>query len=238
MSQFSPISFFETQLEAVSWDITAPKPTFAQQLRSFAAQFQMHYAVVHRLGPAGLVLKDTTYVSNLRNLEDSNWTLGDLINKPELEKLFAGNCAVVWLHDSGITNMKQDPLNRLGIRVGLSIPFHNALGNHAALSLFDSQLPHIDIPEMTRFALPLIDAVLTAERSKNQRLTCLSQRETDCLQWAAAGKTSIETGIILGLSPHTVNQYLTVATSKLKAVNRTHAVTKAVQLGLLNLATV
>ena len=238
MNQFSPRLSFETHVEAISWDFLPEKPTFNQQLRRLAAQFQMHHAVIHRLGPPNLALKDATYVSTLRNLENSKWTLGALIDPQALEKLRAGNCVVAWQHDSTKILEKQDPLNRLNIRFGLSIPFHNASGNHAALTICDTLASTINEAELERLALPLIDAVLATERSKNKLSTCLSQRETDCLQWAAAGKTSVETGIILGLSPHTVNQYLAAATTKLKAVNRTHAVTKAIGLGLLNLSAV
>ena len=99
-------------------------------------------------------------------------------------------------------------------------------------------MPDIDLGELTRLSLPLIDEILSAERARHSIKTALTQRECDCLQWAAAGKTSIETGIILGLSPHTVNQYLSSATVRLEAVNRTHAVTKAAQMGLINLSAI
>jgi DNA-binding CsgD family transcriptional regulator len=62
----------------------------------------------------------------------------------------------------------------------------------------------------------------------------VSERERDCLYWTAEGKTSDEIAIILGLSTHTVNHYLTSATRKLDAANRTHAVTRAIRFGLIN----
>ncbi len=48
------------------------------------------------------------------------------------------------------------------------------------------------------------------------------------------GKTSSEIGTILKLSEHTISQYLTSATRKLDASNRTHAVALAAQLGYLS----
>lgn len=61
----------------------------------------------------------------------------------------------------------------------------------------------------------------------------ISKRELECLKLTAAGRTSEDIARILGLSIHTANQYLTTAASKLDAVNRTHAVAKAIRLGLI-----
>ncbi|GAK70109.1 helix-turn-helix transcriptional regulator [Agrobacterium rubi] len=61
----------------------------------------------------------------------------------------------------------------------------------------------------------------------------LTDREIDCLNWTAAGKTSVEIAEILTLSEHTVNHYLNRATKKLNTVNRTQAVAKALRVGLI-----
>ena len=61
----------------------------------------------------------------------------------------------------------------------------------------------------------------------------LSERERDVLRWTAAGKTSSETGLILGISARTVNYHMTSILLKLNAVNKTQAVVKAVTLDLL-----
>jgi DNA-binding CsgD family transcriptional regulator len=61
----------------------------------------------------------------------------------------------------------------------------------------------------------------------------LSDRERQCLVWTSAGKTSLEIGTILGLSEHTVNQYIASSSQKLGAVNRAHAVAKAMRRGLI-----
>jgi DNA-binding CsgD family transcriptional regulator len=61
----------------------------------------------------------------------------------------------------------------------------------------------------------------------------LSEREAACLQWAAAGKTSRETAMILGVSERTVNFHLQNACRKLCARNRRAAVATALTSGLL-----
>lgn len=64
----------------------------------------------------------------------------------------------------------------------------------------------------------------------------LSKRERECLLWCANGKSSYEISRILTLSEHTVNRYLGMVCDKLDAVNRPHAVSKAIKLGLIDLS--
>jgi LuxR family quorum sensing-dependent transcriptional regulator len=61
----------------------------------------------------------------------------------------------------------------------------------------------------------------------------LSKREQEVLQWAAEGKTEWEIGMILGLSEHTAEKFIRSARGKLCAGNRTHAVARAIRLGLI-----
>jgi DNA-binding CsgD family transcriptional regulator len=91
-------------------------------------------------------------------------------------------------------------------------------------------------PELTELhfsALQLFEclektfAAATASREK------LSTREVECLRWAAAGKSSDEIAIILGISVYTVSSYFKSATRKLQAVNRMQAIAVALRLRLI-----
>lgn len=62
----------------------------------------------------------------------------------------------------------------------------------------------------------------------------LSPRERECLYWVSQGKSSSDVGVILGLSPRTVDSYLEKACSKLRVRTRIEAVAVAVRLGLIN----
>jgi DNA-binding CsgD family transcriptional regulator len=62
----------------------------------------------------------------------------------------------------------------------------------------------------------------------------ISPRELECLKLTANGQTSEEIAVTLGLSVHTANQYLTNSTQKLNAMNRMHAVAKAIRMGLID----
>ena len=61
----------------------------------------------------------------------------------------------------------------------------------------------------------------------------LNKRELECLNWAAAGKTSGEIAVIVSLSEHTVNHYLNSCCKKLDCVNRTQAVARAIRMQVI-----
>lgn len=61
----------------------------------------------------------------------------------------------------------------------------------------------------------------------------LSRREIECLKWASMGKTTWETARILAISERTVKFHLTGAAHRLDCSNKTHAVSRAIRLGLI-----
>ncbi|MVW70458.1 hypothetical protein GOQ25_02830 [Bordetella sp. 15P40C-2] len=63
--------------------------------------------------------------------------------------------------------------------------------------------------------------------------TNLSEREVACLHWSSLGKTSWETGHILGMAERTVNFHIRNACQKLGVNNRRAAVAIALWRGLL-----
>ncbi|MFP7675522.1 helix-turn-helix transcriptional regulator [Marivita sp. S0852] len=63
----------------------------------------------------------------------------------------------------------------------------------------------------------------------------LTPREKEVLQWAARGKTSWETAVLLDLSEKTVKFYLSNARKRLAVQNKTHAVAMCVSEGAFKL---
>jgi DNA-binding CsgD family transcriptional regulator len=61
----------------------------------------------------------------------------------------------------------------------------------------------------------------------------LTLRERQVLGWAAAGKSSWETGMILGIGKRTVDEHAQTAMRKLGAVTRIQAVAIAIRTGEL-----
>lgn len=77
-------------------------------------------------------------------------------------------------------------------------------------------------------------AEIMRHRGRVGDLPQMSRREIECLRLTANGLTSEEIARALGLSVHTANQYLANTAHKLNAVNRIHAVAKALRNGLID----
>jgi DNA-binding CsgD family transcriptional regulator len=122
---------------------------------------------------------------------------------------------------------------------GLSFPIRGAHGESALLSInsncsatqwdamkrrfmrdFQILAYHIHIRILEEHGVVFEDAKLT-------------KREIDCLRWAAGGKTSWETGVILGITNKTAEFYIEQARVKLNATNKVQSVVKAVRLGYI-----
>ncbi|WP_269932433.1 helix-turn-helix transcriptional regulator [Aminobacter sp. HY435] len=80
----------------------------------------------------------------------------------------------------------------------------------------------------------LFDVVSRLGAAGDGNLPQMSRREIECLKLTSRGYTSEEIAKLLKLSVHTANQYLTQTTQKLNAVNRMHAVAKALRMGLID----
>ncbi len=134
-----------------------------------------------------------------------------------------------------------DEAGDFGLQQGFTIPIHGpgqALATlNAAAKVNDDQMH--DLWCEYRHALHLIalhchEAILRQgliqEKETNPQLT---PRERECLAWTARGKSAWETSMILGISESTVTWHLKSACGKLNVHSRTHAVVKAVLLGLI-----
>ena len=63
--------------------------------------------------------------------------------------------------------------------------------------------------------------------------TALTRREQECVYWMAQGKYDPEIGVILGLSQHTVRDYIDAAKAKLEVQTRPQLIAKALTFGYL-----
>ena len=63
----------------------------------------------------------------------------------------------------------------------------------------------------------------------------LTQRQKDCLRWAARGKSSTDIGAILNISRNTVDEHLGNACLRLGVRTRLQAALMAARLGLIDL---
>jgi DNA-binding CsgD family transcriptional regulator len=131
-----------------------------------------------------------------------------------------------------------DALNHGVGRNGLSVPFHGRLRVFSMVS-FTSDLSK-DEWEAYKAAnmksLKLLAVLIDSASHINFKLPAvavhLSNREEQCLLWAARGKTYQEIAMILDLAFGTVKTHLDTARHKLQCMNLTHAAAVAFATGV------
>lgn len=124
---------------------------------------------------------------------------------------------------------------------GLTIPIRGRHGEFAILSvtsdisLHEWELTkHTYMRDLMLVAYFFHDWALKIEHvDQNDFLQCLSLREKDCLKWRALGKSDWDISQCLNISERTVKFHLENARHKLGVMNTTHAVAKALTLGLI-----
>lgn len=133
-----------------------------------------------------------------------------------------------------------DEAGDFGIRDGVTVPVHGADGEFAVLSATPGEPGSFDKLYRARrdavhvLALHCHAAVSRLLRQPGRAAVRLSPRERECLKWTAAGKTAWEIGEILDVSESTVVWHLNNAKAKLGVYGKSHAVVKAMMLGLIS----
>jgi LuxR family transcriptional regulator, quorum-sensing system regulator BjaR1 len=117
---------------------------------------------------------------------------------------------------------------------GYCLPIHGLNGYEACLSMSGR---HLDLTPQTKPAIHLM-AMYAFERARGMMApknspNPLTAREQETLCWAALGKSAADTGEILGVTERTITAHISSACHKLSAVNKTHAVARALQHRLI-----
>lgn len=118
---------------------------------------------------------------------------------------------------------------------GLLFPVHAERGQYGVVLFLGNEitLPPEGLFDIHARCFSLFEAVARISPGEASKVPSISKRELECLRLTANGYTSDEIARLLKLSVHTANQYLSNTTQKLNAVNRMHAVAKALRLGLI-----
>lgn len=135
-------------------------------------------------------------------------------------------------------------LRRFRVAGGITAPVHRPFGDAGLISWMTTD-PDLDLDQVLEdkghelfllshhFLAELADRHTAATAARHSDSARLSEREIECLRWAALGKTEREIGDIIARSESTARFHLKNAMRKLHANNRTHAVAKACHYGLL-----
>ncbi len=168
---------------------------------------------------------------------------------PYYRACFEGTLPIDWMRvqtsENLVTVQKEacSYLNDFGLSRGVTVPAHLPFGRFAVMSAivdrqnvqWNSMLDEVREPLfslMHVFTKAIFDLKFESQ-IEIVRWNNLTPREIECLRWAAAGKTSEETSIILGRSIETVRLHIKNAIAKLEATNRSQAVAMAIRLGLI-----
>ena len=136
-------------------------------------------------------------------------------------------------------------LQRQGVSPVLAHGTYDATGNMTSFFLFACR-PGAIGPKQTYLAdlvVPFLHAALVRSQvtwpleragAKPVKTGILTPREQQILQWIYHGKSNIEIGMILDISPLTVKNHVQKTLRKLNVINRTQAVGKALALRIVN----
>jgi len=127
---------------------------------------------------------------------------------------------------------------------GITVPIHLPRGRTGSVSWYARDAcvdvaatleEHADLLRLAghRF-MDLVYAFRAEEDSSADAPPSLSEREVECLTWAALGRTDSEIGAVIHRSPATARFHIDNAVRKLGARNRTQAVAIAAQRGLIH----
>jgi DNA-binding CsgD family transcriptional regulator len=137
---------------------------------------------------------------------------------------------------------------RFGIRSSVVISLHDGVAGQVALTFNSAASSLADVRrdavlamlgDLMLIAVALHEGVLSWRIAKaavrRHAAPRLTQRECDCLKFAARGMTSADIGNKLSVTERTVNFHFGRLRQKLGALNRPEAIAKGVSLGLLSL---
>jgi len=131
-----------------------------------------------------------------------------------------------------------------GLIEGVSVPLHTVGSEWGMISVAAGKYDKQTNAEMVSKNLNLLaphlhEAVNRIESDKESPLLLegnlhLTAREKEVLLWSSEGKTTSEVAMILHISERTVTFHTQNILNKLNVRNRTHAVARAISLGLIN----
>ncbi|SDE57953.1 helix-turn-helix transcriptional regulator [Ruegeria marina] len=148
-------------------------------------------------------------------------------NKLLAERDFERSTDVLWQH-----------LRDHRISAGISVPIHDAAANrYGSFSLIHFEQRGVFEDWLARFSGNLAGAAYALHLSFGAitpATSLLSPRERECLALISEGLTSKQIASRLGLSPKTIDLHIASACRRLDAMNRSHAVARALETGALD----
>lgn len=136
-----------------------------------------------------------------------------------------------------------DEATTFGIEAGITVPIRGGFGSMAAFTLATDD-PAMCTERLIARSKDIVQLVAlyfhthlaarsAAEFDGREAGNVLTQRERQCLAWAARGKTVADTAILVAIAPRTVVFHLENARNKMGAASITQCVAEALRRRLL-----
>jgi len=224
-------------------------------LQDIANQFEFEFFTYARIFPKAMTQLDIIILGNFPN----TWSEEYINNRyifidPTIKHCTSSTLPYYWknifLSEDEDVKKFAAACSGFGLKEGFSIGITGNCGDFSIVSLGKSKTEINPIREFNQ-AVMVVHSILPYLHEKfaqinpvnaiypvtNQQyhnpLHELTVREKECLLWSAEGKTAFEIAIILEISESTISFHLKNSAIKLDCANKTHAVAKAVLLGLI-----
>lgn len=145
-------------------------------------------------------------------------------------------------HANSIGSEVWEAMNAFGFAGGFTASFHDRSQGTFSAFMTSSLTSGKDVTEAfdnlgiyVRNALVYFNEGLALrDMCSDGKFPQLSPRESECLLWVSAGKSTQQISDLLSLTDRTVNEYIAGAMRKLGATNRAHACARSILLSLIS----
>lgn len=214
-----------------------PEETVAA-LSAFIERYGFERIFIGQLvNPANVSLKDMLYVSDwpeeLKALRRSQMAaLHDPVAFCALRSKRPFTWAQARAHASRAGRRMIDMVQDFGMKDGMMFPMHALDSITGGVSLGGGHEVDLSVAQTKELEIVCQTAYYHLEGMFGpfpyQKVAELTSRETECVQFAAAGKSNWDIAQILGIEEDTVKKTMRRACVKLEAVNRAHVVAMAI----------
>ncbi|MDP3458962.1 MAG: LuxR family transcriptional regulator [Hyphomonas sp.] len=189
------------------------------------------------VNPANVPMKDILYMSDWPDeLKQQRRSQMAILHDPIAICALRSKRPFTWAearaHASRMGRRVVDLVHDYGITDGMMFPMHALQSVSGGVSLGGSRKTDLSATQVRELEIVCSTAYYHLEAMLGpfpyQKLAELTRRETECVQFAAAGKSNWEIAKILGIEEDTVKKTMQRAGTKLQAVNRAHIVAVAI----------
>jgi len=216
-------------------------------LEGFCEEYGLEHFIYGSLTAISLVRPEVIVISGYpeewrKHYEENNYLAVDPTVEYCREKLVPITWEEITRHGDD-RHECLDIARDFGLKDGISVPVHSVGSQWGMISVacekFENEKTSKIVSEQLNLLAPHVhEAVrrnILKERAEQEgKAVVLTSREKEVLLWSSEGKTTSEVAIILSITERTVTFHLQNTLKKLNVTNRTHAVARAISLGLIN----